>query len=113
MINSKPFKLHMETDSKPSVVFTAATVPIHWKDEIKVQLDEDVSLGMLEKVPAGEPTSWQARLHIVPKPHGTPRRTIDLRSLKKNCKREPQHIVPPFKQARSVPHTTWKTVTDT
>ena len=51
-------------------------------------------------------------MHVVPKPDGTPRRTVDLRSLNKNCKRESQHVVLPFKQARSVPHNTWKTVTD-
>ena len=35
-----------------------------------------------------------------------------MRSLNKNCRRESQHVVPPFKQARSVPQNTWKTVTD-
>ena len=29
MINSKPLKLHMDTDAKPWAVFTEATVPIH------------------------------------------------------------------------------------
>ena len=71
-----------------------------------------MALGVIEKVPAGEPTIWQARMHVVPKHDGTPRRTVDMRSLNKNCRRESQHVVPPFKQARSVPHNTWKTVTD-
>ena len=64
MINSEPLKLHMDVDAKPSAVFTAATVPIHWRDKIKDQLDEDVALRVLEKMPAGEPTLWQARMHV-------------------------------------------------
>ena len=112
MINAKPLKLHLDPDAKPVAVFTAATVPIHWREEVRSQLNEDEALGVIEKVPAGEATLWQARMHVVPKPDGSPRRTVDMRSLNKNCKRESQHVVPPFKQARSVPHHTWKTVTD-
>ena len=51
-------------------------------------------------------------MHVVPKLGGTPRQTVDLRSLNKNCKRETHHVVPPFKQARSVPPDQWKTVID-
>ena len=98
----------MDADAKPSAVFTAATVPNHWKDEIKAQLDEDVLLAMLENVPAGEPILWHARMHVVPKPDGTPLRTVDLRSLNKSC-----NVVSLFKKARSVLHNTWKTVKNT
>ena len=64
MINSELLKLHMDADAKPSAVFTAATVSIHWRDETKAQLNEDVSLRVLEKMSAGEPTLWQARMHV-------------------------------------------------
>ena len=79
---------------------------------MKAQLDEDVALGVLSKVPPGVPTTWCHRMHVVPKPDGSPRRTIDLRLLNKHCIRESYHLVPPFKQARQVPPHTYRTVTD-
>ena len=43
MMDSKPLKLHLDPDAKPVAVSTTATVPIHWRDEIKAQLDEGIS----------------------------------------------------------------------
>ena len=88
LMDSKPLKLHVDKNATPTAVYTTATVPLHWRDEIKAQLDEDVALGVIEKVPPGVPTLWQARMHVVPKHDGTPRRTVDLRPLNKYCKRE-------------------------
>ena len=51
-------------------------------------------------------------MHVVAKPDGTPHRTIDFKHLNKYCKRETQHVVPPYKQARLVPAGGFRTVTD-
>ena len=47
----EPLKLHIEKNAKPpdkKVKFH--TAPIHLEDEVKKQLDEDVKLGVIEKV---------------------------------------------------------------
>ena len=76
-MDAKPLKLHLDPNEAPKAVFTAANVPLHWRDEIKTQLDEDVALGVIEKVSTGEPITWQGRMHVVPKHDGAPRRTVD------------------------------------
>ena len=112
MMKAEPIKIHIDPDATPKPVYTAATVPLHWRDEVQAQLNQDVSLGVIEPVPSGVPTTWQARMQVVAKPDGTPRRTVDLRVLNTHCKRETQHVVPPYKQARSVPAGGFRTVTD-
>ena len=103
-----PIRIHIDPDATPVTVYTAATVPVHWCDQIKAQHDQDEALGVIEEVPPGVPTKW----HVVPKHYGPSRRTVDLRPLNMHCIRETQHIVPPYKQARLVPGGTWRTVTD-
>ena len=112
MMKGEPIKIHIDPNATPKPVYTAATVPIHWRDEVQAQLNQDVALGIIEPVPPGIPTTWQARMHVVAKHDGTPRRTVDLRVLNTHCKRETHHVVPPYKQARSVPAGGFRTVTD-
>ena len=112
MMKSEPLKIHIDPEATPVAAKTAATVPIHWRDEVKEQLEDDVRMGILKRVPVGTPTVWQHRMHVVAKADGRPRRTVDFRNLNKYCDRETQHVVPPFRQARTVPPNTWKTKTD-
>ena len=111
-MDTEPMRIHIKPDASPKAVYTAATVPIHWRKDVEEQLKQDVDMGIIEPVPIGTPTTWQARMHVVPKQSGDPRRTVDLRALNSNCVRETQHVVPPYKQARLVPARTWRTVTD-
>ena len=53
----KPAKIHLKEGAKPTAVHTPIPVPIHWRDEIKQSLDEDVRNGIIEPVPVGE-TEW-------------------------------------------------------
>jgi len=112
MMTCDPIRIHINPEARPVAAMTASTVPLHLREAVKAQLEEDVALGTIEKVPIGTKTVWQARMHVVPKPDGTPRRTVDLRHLNENCLRETEHIVPPWKQARSIPAGVWKTKTD-
>ena len=89
-----------------------STIELHWQEDVKKQLNDDVSLGVLEKVPIGEPSSWCHRMVITPKADGSPCRTVDLSPLNSYCLRETHHVQPPFQQAKAVPRNTWKTVTD-
>jgi len=104
--------LHVDPNATPSAVHTPAHVPLHWQDVVKDQLDSDVNLGVLEKVPIGEPSPWCHRMVLARKADGTPRRTVDLSPLNIHCLRETHHVKPPFQQAKTVPSNTWKSVTD-
>jgi hypothetical protein len=104
--------LHVDHNAKPYAAHIPASVPLHWQDTVKQQLDDDVALGVLEKVPIGEPSPWCHRMVLARKADGTPRRTVDLSPLNAHCLRETHHIQPPFQQAKAVPPHTWKSVTD-
>ena len=103
---------HVDADAVPRAGHTPAPVPLHWLDAVKEQLESDVAMGVLEKVPIGEPSLWCHRMVITPKSDGSPRRTVDLSPLNAFCLRETHHIQSPFKQAKKVPPNSWKSVTD-
>jgi hypothetical protein len=52
--------LHVDPEATPSAVHTPAPVPLHWQDIVKQQLDNDVQLEVLEKVPIVIEWSWHA-----------------------------------------------------
>ena len=82
LINSSPpLKLLVDPKAKPVAVHRASPVPVHWMAKVKADLDRDVALGVLERVPENTPVKWQSRMHVVPKKDGTCRRTVDLRPL--------------------------------
>ena len=112
MMKTEPIRIHIDPDAVPKPAFTASTVPIHWREKVSEQIKEDLAKKVIERVEPGVPTVWQARMHVVAKPDGSPRRVIDFKHLNKHCKRETQHVVPPYKQARLVPAGGFRTVTD-
>ena len=103
MMKTEPIKIHIDPDAVPKPVYTAATVPIHLREPVSEQIKEDLAKGVIEEVRPGVPTVWQARMQVVIKPDGSPRRAIDYRGLNKHCQRESHHVIPPYKQARLVP----------
>ena len=111
-MNGPPISLHVQDDSKPTRAYTPAPVALHWQEEVKAQLDRDVDLGVLERVPYGETTEWCSRMVITRKADGGPRRTVDLSPLNPYCKRETHPSKAPFNLARSVPNRSIKTVFD-
>jgi hypothetical protein len=111
-MDGPPVAFHVEKDAKPVQLTTPAPVPLHWQEKVKQDLDRDVNLGVLERVPYGEPTEWCFRMVIGRKHDGGPRRTVDLSPLNKFCKRETHPSKSPFHLARSVPQGSYKTVTD-
>ena len=108
-----PIEIHLdEEEAKPRVFNTAAPIPLHWQQQVKDDLDRDVALGVIERVPYGIPVTWCHRMVVTRKNDGSPRRTVDLSPLNRYCKREVHYGESPFTLARRVPGNTWKSVTD-
>ncbi|KAL9972701.1 hypothetical protein ACROYT_G019061 [Oculina patagonica] len=107
-----PIEIHVDQTATPKACHTPATVPLHWQQRVYEDLLRDEALGVIERVPYGEPVTWCHRMVITRKHDGSPRRTVDLSPLNKFCKRETFATETPFHLARRIPKDTWKTVTD-
>ena len=105
-------KMHVIPGQIPVSLKTPATVPLHWQDKVREELERDVALGILEKVPYGEPTRWCSRMVVSRKHDGSPRRTVDLSPLNKFCEREVHPSKSPFHVVRAIPKDSVKTVFD-
>lgn len=112
IMKGPPVEIHLDPSATPRAYHTAVPIPLHWKEQVYNDLVRDESLGVIERVPYGEPSTWCHRMVVSRKHDGTPRRTIDLSPLNRFCKREPFNAESPFHLARRVPGQTWKTVTD-
>lgn len=111
-MTGRPLDIHIEEGAKPVAYHTPIPIAHHWKRKVKADLDRDTRIGTIEPVPQGTPTEWCARMVVVEKHDGEPRRTIDLQHLNKVTKREPHHTPAPYNQASVVPPHTKKTVLD-
>ena len=87
-------------------------MPKHWQDQVREGLENDVRMGIIEKVPVNTPTTWLSRMVCVPKQNGEPRRTVDFKALNKASDRQTHHTRSPFKMAMDVPKYTKKSVLD-
>ena len=107
-----PLRLMLDEDATPVAHHTPIPVAIHWQDEVKAGLDQDVRLGVLEKIThryAGDMVSPHGNLR---EKDGKPRRTVDFQALNKHVFRETHHTQSPFHQARRTPNGKHKTVFD-
>lgn len=107
-----PMAIRVKPGAEPIATSRPVRVPAHWREQVAEQLERDVALGVIERVPPGTPVTWLHNMVVTAKADGTPRRTVDLQSLNKVSVRETHHTIPPVKQARSVPRDQLKTVTD-
>jgi hypothetical protein len=112
-LSTPPAHIHLKHDFvTPKPAYWPAVVAEHWKEAVKKSIDRDVEAGILVKVPFNEPTTWCARMVVVPKRDGRPRRTVDYQRLNTQCIREPNHGESPFHTARRIPPQTYKSVFD-
>ena len=107
-----PVEIHVDPSATPKAFHTAASIPMHWQKRVHEDLLRDEALGVIERVPYGEPVDWCHRMVVTRKHDGTPRRTVDLSPLNRFCKRETYSAESPFKLARRIPKGSWKTVVD-
>ena len=105
-------RLMVDPDARPTAHHTPIPVPVHWQEDVKAGLDQDVRIGVIEPVPIGTPVTWCHKMVVCPKKSGKPRRTVDLQALNRHATRETHHTQSPFHQARKVPHHAKKTVFD-
>ena len=106
-------EIHLKKDAEPVARHKAIPVPVHWQEQVHNDLLRDKSMGVIERVPFGEPVEWCHRMVVTRKHDGSPRQTVDLSPLNKFCKREINNSEPSFHLAQHIPQNTWKTVTDT
>ena len=107
-----PLHLHVDPDAVPVAVHKPAMVPIHWQEKVKADLERDVRIGVLERVPENTPVTWSSRMVVTAKSDGSPRRTVDLQPQNRHSVRQTHHVPSPFHLADQVPKETKKTVTD-
>ena len=101
-----PLVISVADGAKPVASHSPIPVPVHWSDDVKRQLDRDVALGVIEKVPIGTDTTWCHRMVTVPKKDGTPRRTVNFQPLNEHAARQTHFTESPFRQAMMVPEGT-------
>ena len=107
-----PLRLHIDPEAKPVVCHRPRPVPVHWQPQVKAELDRDVRLGVMEKVPVGTPAKWCAPMVLVAKHNGDPRRTVDFTGINKHSVRQTHPTAAPYLQAASIPANTSRTVLD-
>ena len=112
MMTGSPLQLHLDASAPSSACHKVVPVPIHWRDQVKADLERDVRLKVLEKVPDNTPVTWQARMVITAKSNGNPRRTIDFQSLNRHSSRQTFPVDSPFSLASRIPTGKKKSVVD-
>ena len=66
-IESVPMRLMVDPSADPVAHHTPILVPLHWREDVKAGLEQDVSLGVLEPVPVGEPVTGCHRMVVCAK----------------------------------------------
>ena len=61
--------IRVDADCEPSTTSRPAKVPVHWKPEVKSQLERAVVLGVIEPVPPDTAVTWLHNMVVLtPKP---------------------------------------------
>ena len=107
-----PLRIYMDPNAKPVSVNNPASIPIHWHAKVKRDLDRDVRLGIIEKVPVNTPSIWCSRMVVTCKANGDPRRTVDMQPQNKHSVRQSYPVEAPFVLASRIPPNQWMSVVD-
>ena len=107
-MHGPPLMIRVKEGAVPVACHTPIPVPLHWQSDVKKQLERDIKLRVIEKVPSGTDTTWCHRVVTVPKKDLTPRRTIDFQPLNAVASRQTHPTMPPFSQVADDPKGTVK-----
>ena len=102
----------MKDGAEPVAVHRPSAIPVHWVDQVRLELERDIALGVIERVPSNTPTTWCSRMHVVGKKDGNPRRVVDLRAVNSATTKETHVTETPFKQAMGIEPGTWRYTSD-
>ena len=83
--------------SVPPVVHAQRRVPLSLRDDIKDELDDMESRGIITKLKEGKPTAWVNSLVYRRKPNGKLRICLDPKDLNKAISRE-HHVIPTLEE---------------
>ena len=112
LMTGEPLRIYVDPNAKPVAVHNPASIPIHWRNQVKEDLDRDVRIGVLEKVPVNTPSVWCSRMVVTSKANGTPRRTVDMQRLNKWSVRQTHPMESPFVLASRIPSNKFMSVVD-
>ena len=112
MMKGDPLPIPTKVGARPTAINQHVPVPLHWQDKVEKDLQRDVALGVIEPIPLNTPVTWCARMIVVPKHNGEPRRTVDLQGLNRSSVRQTHPMQSPFRLASDVPANTVKSVLD-
>ena len=112
LMTGSPLRLHIDPHATPVACHKVVPVPLHWRDQVRSDLERDVRIGVLERVPDNTPVTWQSRMVITAKANNDPRRTIDYQPLNKHSTRQTFPVDSPFSLASRIPTGTKKTICD-
>jgi hypothetical protein len=71
-MDGPPVEIHLDPNAPPKACSTPANIPIHWQDQVHKDLLRDEALGVIERVPYGEPVEWCHRMVVTRKHNGAP-----------------------------------------
>ena len=89
--------------SVPPDVHAQKRVPLSLRDDIKDELDDMVSRGIITKLKESEPTAWVSSLVYRRKPNGKLRICLDPTDLNKAISRE-YHVIPSLEEILPKPN---------
>ena len=75
-MDGPPIAIHLKDDAKPVAIHAPRPIPLHFQEKVIAGLKQDEALGVIEKVPYGEPVTWCHPLVCRLKPNGEMRRTV-------------------------------------
>ena len=89
---------HITVDpAVPPVVHAQRRVPLSMREDIKAELNDMKSKGIITKVNEGEPTAWVNSLVYRRKPNGKLRICLDPKDLNRAIRRE-HHVIPTLEE---------------
>lgn len=109
VITGTPPHIHPAANAVPFACHTPTSVPKHWEEEVRAQIDENVRRHVL----TGKATEYRARMMVLTKKSGQPLRTVDFQRLKAACICETNHTPLPLltwcPECPSMPSRRWLT----
>jgi hypothetical protein len=96
------YVIDLEDGAVPFNKGSSRTVPEPCMDKLKAELELQLSMGLIETVPAGEKSNWLHPIVVTPKKDGSIRLCVDLRMLNKFFKRPENPQRSPWEVVRTI-----------